>query len=341
MRTILGLVMCWVLSALFMAGPAIAAEGLDAKTRPLWERHWRVYARRCAEFEGGFLCCPKYDRRYPSGAGMTVRQAEKVLSAKVKERGGGLIVTRTVKMPRAEAEALARPLPRLAVGEYGLLASVEVDEVLGPTSMLVKDLYLIDPADLRRDFKADRAKARRSSNPSASSADLEQIYKRRRALADRQKRKPYRAVMRLEGFSTDTLEPGERWSGPDSEGIRIVIFRPETYGSERRSKRRLVAVNLQAVHWGLDEAGFARLLEARELSPSGFVSLIQEKMAEDDPDDAQQRVFTALLPGLADSREVPEDEKGDADGDGSQAQPTREQTGEQPRGPEDTASDAP
>ncbi len=287
-----------------VTGVAVAAEGLDERTRPLWERHWRVYAQNCAEFEEGFVVCPTYDKRYPSGAGMTVRQAEAKLSQKVKLRSGGLVVTRTVKMPIAEAEAVALPIRKLSVGEYGFLASVEVDEVLGPKSMVVKGLYLIDPIRLRRDYREDRARAGRADDQGTAKSELERVYARRHALVERQKQKRHRAVvLRLEGFSTDGLTRGDRWGGPDGEGIQVVIVRPETYGSERRPRQRLVAVSFSAVRWGLDERGFVRLLSERGLDPAGFVGLVMQMMAEDDPQTATGRVFLSLLPTLKGSVE--------------------------------------
>lgn len=307
-----------------VTGVAVAAEGLDERTRPLWERHWRVYAQRCAQFEDGFLCCPAYERRYPSSAGMTVRQAEVKLSQKVKVRGGGLVVTRTVKMPIGEAEAVALPIRKLSVGEYGFLASVEVDKVLGPKSMVVKNLYLIDPIRLRRDYRDDRARAGRADDRGASESELERMYTRRNALVERQKQKRHRAVvLRLEGFSTDGLTRGDRWGGPDGEGIQVVIVKPETYGSERRPKQRLVAVSFSAVRWGLDERGFVRLLSGRGLDPLGFVGLVMQKMAENDPQTATGRVFLSLLPTLkgptqeADAQEADGDEPVKPGGSGS------------------------
>jgi hypothetical protein len=305
----------WGLILLVLASAtvtAVAAEGLDERTRPLWERHWRVYAKNSAAFEDGFVVCPAYDKRYPSDAGMTVRQAEVKLSRKVKEGGGGLVMTRTVKMPLAEAEAMALPITKLSVGRYGFLASVQVDEVLGPESMVVKDLYLIDPLRLRRDYRADRARAGRAGDRDTAEAELERMYAHRNALAERQKQKAHRSVvLRLEGFSTDGLARGERWAGPDGEGLQVVIVKPEAYGDERRPKQRLVAVSLREVRWGLDEREFVRLLAGRGLSPAGFVGLVMEKMAEHDPRTAKGRVFLALLPTL----EAPAKDPDTADGD--------------------------
>ncbi len=290
----------------------MAAEGLDTQTQQLWDRHWRVYAQRCSEFEGGYLCSPTYDRRYPSSAGMTVRQAEAELSKKVKVGGGGVVVTKTVKMPIGEAEAMARPIPKLSVGQYGFLASVEVAEVLGPTSMVVEDLYLIDPAALREEYRADRDKARHADDTDAAGAALEYVYRHRDALVKRQKDKRHRrVVLRLEGYSTDGLFAGDRWSGPMGEGLRVLIVKPENYGNKKRSRQRLVGLSLKDIRWGLSEAAFIEMLGSRGMDPEGFIALIMEKMAEDDPKTAKSRVFNSLLPTLDKPDEPAEDSSPD------------------------------
>ncbi len=300
MRLITWLVSGYLVLLCSVSGADAAAQGLDARTYELWERHWRLYAQRCAEFEGEYICSPAYDRRYPSSAGITVRQAEVELSEKVKVRAGGMVRTKTVKMPIGEARAMALPIPALTVGQYGYLSSVEVDGVRGPKSMQVADVYLIDPVSLRNDYKADRAKARQADDPSAAADVLEYMYSRRVALSERQKLKAHKnTVFRLEGFSTRGLTEQQRWEGPRGEGIQILIFGQEVYGSERRPRRRLVAVAVDQIKWGLDEDTFIKLLAARGLDPAGFVARVMEEMAETDPQTAQQEVFLSLLPSGA------------------------------------------
>jgi hypothetical protein len=324
-RNITGLLTCGLVLTCWLSGIANAAEGLDAPTHKLWERHWRFFAQRCAEFEGEYICCPLYDRRYPSSSGISVRQAEAELSQKVEKRGSGMVVTKTVKMPIGEAKAMAMPIPRLAVGQYGYLASVEVDEVLGQTSMLVEDVYLIDAAKVGTEYKADRAKVRLLENSDAAKDVLEHMYSRRRALSERQKDKNHkRAELRLEGFPTRGLTKGQRFEGLRGEGLQVLIVRQEFYGSERRPRKRLVAVALDRVKWGLDEDGFIQLLAARGLDPARFVELVMEKMGETDPHTAQQDVFASLLPPPPsppkDSDEKTDDTAGtddDAPGDAS------------------------
>lgn len=297
MRLNTGLITCSLVLVFSMSAAFGAAQGLDAPTLRLWERHWRVYAQRCAEFEGEFLCCPTYEKRYPSSRGITVRQAEAELSEKVKVSGMGVVITKTVKMPIGEAKAMALPIPGLTVGQYGFLASVEVDKTLGPTSMHVSDVYLIDPISLRSDYREDRDKAKDADDPDTAEDILEHMYSQRKKLVEQQKLKTHKkAVMRLEGFPTRGLTENQRWEGPRDEGIQILIVRQETYGSERRPRQRLVAVAMDQVKWGLDEDTFIKLLAARGLDPVKFVALVMEQMAEFDPKTAQQEIFTSLLP---------------------------------------------
>jgi len=292
------------------AGVASAAVDLDTQTNQLWERHWRVYAQRCAEFEGEYICAPKYDRRYPSSSGITVRQAEAELSKKVRVGGSGVVRTKIIKMPVQEAESMALPIPKIKIGEYGVLVSAEIVEVLGPKSMVVEDLYLIDPAVYRRDYRADRAKAKQAEDDDAAEAELAHIYTHRDALVERQKDKRHkRIVLRLEGYATDGLSEGDRWTGPREQGFSVLIASAEYYSKQRRPKKRAVAVAVDQVKWGLQEDAFIRLLEARGLTPKDFIDLVMEKMAEDDPKTAQLRIFTALLPVLEDP--IREEEKDD------------------------------
>jgi len=293
---------------LSMSAPltAGAAEDLSEQERALWERHWRSYAKQCAEFEVGFLVCPRYDKRYPSSAGMTVRQAEAELSQKVRVRGGGVVVTKTLTKPVEEAKAMALTIPKLKIGEYGYLASVEVDEVLGEKSMLVEDIYLIDPAKMREDFREDRKKVKKVEEANGdediedAEEQLDERYKYRRAVLDRQKEKRHHTVkIRLEGFSTAGLAKRDRWAGPDGEGIWVVIARDETYGRERRPRHRLVAVSLDKFKWRLTEEAFVRLLAERGLDRARLVGLIQERMAERKPAEARVQVLHAIQRGKA------------------------------------------
>lgn len=225
-----------------------------------------------------------------------MRQAEAELAEKVKVRKANMVYTKTIKMPVGEAEAMANPIPKLAIGEYGYLSSVEVVEVLGPTSVMVKGAALIDPAKLNRDYRADRERARQIDDADAADDMLEHMYEQRYALMEKQKQKGFaRAVLRIDGYLAQGLTEGERWEGPKGEGIHIMVVGQEDYGNERRPKQRLVAVSPDKVRLGLDEAGFIRLLATRGLEPASFVKRVMDTMAEHRPDDAEQLVFASLL----------------------------------------------
>jgi len=287
-------------------------EVLDARTQQLWDRHWRVYAQRCAEFEGEYLCSPAYDDRFPSSSGVTVRQAREKLNKKVKVKRSGIVQNRTVRMPAEEAEALALPLPFLAPGHYGRLASVEVAEVLGPRSMVVEDIQLVDTEKLSEAYKADRTKARESDQEDEAIELLEHRYQHRIALAKRQKKRSFKGKgVRIEGFSTLGLIEGERWLGPKDQGLHVVIVKVEAYGSERRPRERLVAVALDKISWGLEEPQFIDLITQRGFDQASFVDLVLERMAEADPQTARTEVGHALLP--PEPGESEEDEDADAE----------------------------
>lgn len=270
---------------------------MDADTYRLWERHWRDYAQHCAKFEGEYLCCPNYNRRYPSSAGLTLREARNELSQKVKVHNANMVSTKTINMPLEEAEAMANPIPRLAPGLYGYIASAEVEKVLGPTSAVIKDVQLIDTRELALAYKADLVRARQAGDRDAAKDLVDQRYARRMDLAERQKKKSFKqAQVRLEGLPTRGLSEDQRWDGPRHDGLHILIVGSEYDTSGRRPEKRLVAVAVDQVKWGLDEADFVALLKARDLTPENFVALVMEQMKELDPETAKEAVFDALLP---------------------------------------------
>ncbi len=304
MRYVLSSLICCVV---LLSGATVSfadMHGLDARDYQLWERHWRFFAQRCAKFEDEFICCPSYQQRYPSSAGITLREAQAKLTEKVDVGGPGVVITKTINMPKAEAQAMALPLPRMAVGEYGYLESVEVEEVLGTTSMFVTEPTLIDTSTVGKEYKADRAKARQADDPDAAEALLEYMYSQREALAERQKHSSFKkGEIRLEGFSTKGLSEGVRWDGPRGGGLQVLMVRQEVYGPERRPKLRFVAVALDKVEWGLDEQQFVALLKERGMNPKGFVDLVMAEMAKADPEPAQLEVFQHLLPPVPDPSE--------------------------------------
>jgi hypothetical protein len=273
--------------------------GMTPATYDDWRRNHGRFARACLpDGEGGYHVLPMYHRRYPSSVGMTVRGAKTELTRRVKEHmfgDGPLVQTRIIKPPDAEAEALAMPLPALEVGQYGYVHSVEVEEVLGPESMVVEDVWLIDEDAVE---EAKRADERRAGNDDRAEAVIEAMYAQREALIERQDEREFRrAELKLTGFKTAGAVAGERWAGPDGEGLQIAVVGYETYGSERRPEHRLLARPASDFGEGISETQFIELLEQRGLTPTQFVELImQEHRGMLDREQADRAVFVHLLP---------------------------------------------
>ena len=317
--------MIWLCALFCVSGiwqPEVQAqEALTPTERALWDRHWRSYAMRCAEFEGDYLICPTYNRRYPSESGITVRQAEEELARQVRVGGAGVTYTKTFKQPIEEAQAMALPIRTLKVGTYGVLASVLIEEIIDDNSAIVEKVYLLDADEVRRAYREDRKRVREVPDNQREQAEqlLEERYEqRRKVLEEHEDREHRKAVMRLVGFDVVMLEEGERWKGPKEEGLHVVIVKQEAYGSERRPKHRLVAVALDEVRWGLSEQAFVEMIEQRGLDRAGFVALIQQAMAERDAQQGQRYILENLLkrnPATKDETDTQEQDAGqDTDG---------------------------
>jgi hypothetical protein len=313
-RSIVALLAVCLINTCYLSVAAAGPEGLDAPTYQLWERHWRYFAQKCALYEDEYLCSPTFNKRYPSSAGITMRRAQQELAETVEYRKYNMTMTRTIKMPVAEAQAVAMVIPKLRVGHYGYLFSAEVESVLGPSSMLISDIQLIDAGKVSTEYKADRAKARSLDDPDEAEALVDKMYSHREVLLDRQKQKNFkRAVIRLEGFPTRGISEGQRWEGPRGEGFQVLLVRQELYGEGRQPRMRLVGVEPSRIAWGLDEDAFIALLAERDLDPAGFVALIMSEMAENDPETAREEVFSRLMPPPADPDRRPETQEKPAD----------------------------
>jgi len=281
--------------------PALGAErfGMDPATYDDWRRNHGRFARACLpDGQGGYHVLPMYDRRYPSSAGMTVRAAKTELTRRVKENmfgEGPLVRTRIITPPDAEAEALAKALPALEVGQYGYVHSVEVEQILGPESMVIEDIWLIDE-DAVDDAK--RADERRAGRDDQAEAVIDAMYAQREALIERQDDRDFRrAEVKLTGFDTAGAVEGERWAGPEGQGLQIAVVGYEQYGSERRPKHRRVARPASDFGEGVCETQFIELLEQRGLTPTQFIERIKQEHRQTlDRDAADRAVFAHLLP---------------------------------------------
>lgn len=139
---------------------ATAADPPDPPTHALWQHHYRRYKNLSLRLEGGYVGCPTYSQRYPSSAGLTVNEAATSLTRDVTVGDGALMRILTLKQPRAEAEAMARPIPNLEVGEYCHVLSVEIERIVGDDPMVVSRLHLINADALNRSYRSDRDRLR-------------------------------------------------------------------------------------------------------------------------------------------------------------------------------------
>lgn len=259
--------------------------------------YWR-YAQKSIRFEDDYVTMPVYDRRYPSSRGVTVLDALRELSREERRNiGGGLYRMERITPPRIEAEAYALILPRLAVGEYGYIHSVRVREILGPDEMLVEDLWLIDSQALTQAKRDMRDRLREQSRERVDTRAIDQQFEQRDRIAQQQRDRAFRNVVRIKGFPTRGLTVRERWYGPDDGGIQLaIVLEEQVQRSRTRTEERFVAI---PVSWferdELSEAQFIDLLAKRGYTIASFVEMMQEEMVRDSRT-AHERIFLNLMP---------------------------------------------
>jgi hypothetical protein len=344
-KPVLGLLIAGgVLLAAGLASPGRAEDFFDAAdpqpaaTAPArrsdrFRRYAQAIGRYYAPFEGGYVCVPGYDPRYPSSRGMTLTEAIVKLT-RTEESGGGVVVQRTAIRPdRAEAQALAMALPRLAVGQYGWVRGATVDQVVGPTDMVLKDLTLIDRESLDR-AKADAkdrgtgasrdttssydeaeryrdeiysggsggggSSRRASRRTGMSTEEVARRFRERDALVERQSSREFKARFLLRGVATARLARGGAWpAGEDQAGLQVAIIRttadPKAATARRSAPpaRLFEAVPLTALQFGLTEDQFADLLRRRGFEEEAFLDMAQEEVRKD-PQGGVAKVLDAL-----------------------------------------------
>ncbi len=307
---------CLVLMVLALPSAVLADRQTEVDGTPIedriyrgYEANWRKYARFACEVDGGYAYIPHYDRRKDSSRGMSVTQVMDELTKRWEEKSGNLVVKKTKRPPREDAEAFARAIPDLAVGSYGWVASAEVVEVIGRDEMIVKELWLVDRDRLNEQYKADREKMERRTGE-VDEDELKFDYQGRLALREQagEKDEGFTGTFRLIGYDTRGLREGERWEGRNNEGFQVAVIRWETPEPEaeedsdrrRRSRSdddpRLVLSEIESkMRRTLDSEGFKKLLAERGMSVVEFVELVRD-MRENDRQNAEERITNALLP---------------------------------------------
>lgn len=304
---ILAIAFTALLAPVALAGPT-EADGtpIDERVYRAFESNWRKYARFASKNEAGYIVIPDYDRRKPSSLGLTEGQALDKLTKTWEERAGNLVTKRSKSPPREEAEVYSTRLPGLAVGNYGWLHSAEVVQVIDGKQMIVRELWLVDHAELSEQYKKDEERSAKRNNGEPDTEELEFNYAMRAKMVTIQQDRDlgFTKTFRLVGYDTRGLRPGDRWDGPGGKGLQVGVVQWETpepaEDDRRRSRRvepRLVLTELDsAMRQTLDEEGFKALLAERGTTVAAFVELMRVvREDERDSEAADARIVRSLL----------------------------------------------
>jgi hypothetical protein len=260
----------------------------------IFRRSWPVYARKCAPFEGDFIACPNYDRRYASSLGKSTDQL--ILDSKRTERvpmGTGMYRPVTIMMHRDDAEALSKALPGMSVGAYGHLDSVQVVRILGPREMEVSTPWIINETDLNAEISKLRSKLQRQRVSAALiEKKIKQQFGERQKLVALQKSEGWRGKIRVSGFATSRIASGKRWTGPTT-GLQLVIVKEEPPIGRHQRTSTYVAVPMALFGRGISEEQFMQMLTARDYTQEQFAALVAQE-TEYQREGAMARVFAAL-----------------------------------------------
>ncbi|MEM6553165.1 MAG: hypothetical protein AAF750_13690 [Planctomycetota bacterium] len=268
-----------------------------------WNVNWKTFAVDGMVFENQYILVPQFDRRYPSSAGLSLTTARRQLTAEVGDAADSAALRRGYRPPPEELQYYISTLPRLDVGQYGNIHSVEVDDVLGPTSMVVSELWLIDSDAVRIAKRVEREAAEKRGRE--IDRDTQELnFAVRDRIARQQRDRKFRGPFRLEGFPTRGLSPGQRYRGPDLKGLQVIIAYPELAKSRfGRGRPRLVIIPVDAFvrRGGLTEPQFADLLDDRGLTPESFLEALRDAR-DADRFTAEAQILDSLLPPPPDTR---------------------------------------
>ena len=293
---------------------------IDRSVYAAFDSNWRQYGQFAREIDGEYALIPDFDRRYESSFNMTVSMALEHMTQRWEEQRGNLVYQRSRTPHRADAEALSRALPGVGVGNYGWLHSVQIVSILDERTMVVTNAWLVSREEVTNDYLTDqRGQERRDGE--VNHDELQFNHQSRIALVQMQEDPShgFTGMFRLVGFDTRGLESGERWDGPENEGLQVVVVRwemseadeqpqqqrsiPDVTGQTRGGgnvqsgpvPRLVIAEFEQAMRRRIDEDGFKRLLASRGMTVTQFVTMVRE-MRSADRDNADERIFNQLMP---------------------------------------------
>lgn len=279
--------------------------------------NWRKYARHGCEIEGFYAYFPKYDRRYESSLNQSTSQVMDEMTERWEENAGNLIIKKSKRPPREDAEAFAKALPDMKIGSYGWVDSVEIVKVIDRDEMYVREIWLVDKDKLRKEYASEQEKIERRNGDEAAEEELKFDYAARIKLKDLQEQRQtgFTDTFRLTGFDTRGLRVGSRWHGPNNEGFQVGVVRwevPKVEDEEAeagdeddrrrsRSRRRdpdpirVLAPIEEPMRESLNEEQFKKMLLDRGMTVTGFVDLLRS-MRDLDRRNADERIHNELIP---------------------------------------------
>lgn len=274
---------------------------LDPRAKAIWTRFWPLAAKSYIRFNNEYLCIRGYNDRYPSSRGISVAdllRRDKGYTIRLRSRRGASVEQR-ITLSRAEAEAQAMALPQMAVGQYGFIHSVKVERILTPDAMIVRDIWLVDAQALYRARDDDRNQLAQDYDYSVASQLADAIYQYRLNLATTQDQDVFSREFLLEGYPTQGLASGMRWTGPRDGGLQIVMLTvrdvEDNWSPEKGRRRMLVAAPVVKLRTGLNLDQFMDLLKTRDMTPQSLVDVI---------DDASRSVVHDIEKSMVDAIEA-------------------------------------
>ncbi len=278
--------------------PGSKSTSAAAKTKPgsaavpvtdkdAFERAVRVFGKRYTQLDKDYFANALWDPKYPSSRGQTLddvleETAYKVTVAGIGSTSGNKMAPIQVRrqIPKVEAEALSRALPRVGNGEYGYIHSAIIKSILSPDEMWVEQAWLVDEAELDKEktqlTKELRAK---SEDGIADATELTKTFERREELAKLQAESGFRKGFILKGIPTHSLATKSRYFGErrQNPGMQVVFVGSKAPDPRRPNERVLLAIVGDKFKQGLSNEQFAELLTQASLTPDQFLALIAEQ----------------------------------------------------------------
>lgn len=239
---------------------------------PAFQRKWtnfsRLIAKRFIRHEDSFIVID-YDPLFDNTSRELPTEVASRLSRVVTERSGNMSVDRRITPPNSEIEAVTSSLREMCPGEYGMVHSWKIEQILGPEEMIVSSIWLIDADALKDEMQAVRRQ-------SQSRDDTSWFYEQRQQLASRQRGQGFKGYVKVLGIPTETARVGQRWLGVKPNGqIPIAVIAESQWEQREKNKNRrqrgMLLMPAERFKKHLTETEFVELLSRHDITREQFV----------------------------------------------------------------------